>query len=199
MRWPLAFLALALGLPAHAAKDDRLQPIALECEKATRFGQQNERVECLGPVLLVQGSLQLRASQLQAERRSDDSMLALASGEAGSPVRFQQGLSRPGELMEGRADRIEYDSRAETVRFLGGATVRTLANGKLVEELTGAAILYNARTEVLSVEPGAAGAQDKGKVRMVLMPRQSASAPAAAASGVNLQSSPALTPKPPIR
>ncbi|MBB5202935.1 lipopolysaccharide export system protein LptA [Inhella inkyongensis] len=195
----LLALAVFVALPGHAAKDDRHQPVSIESTASATLSSKTGRLEWAGPVLLVQGSLQLRAARLEAERRNDDTVLALASGEAGNPVRFSQALSRPGEQMEGSAERIEYDSRAETVRFLGAASVRTLANGKLVEELTGAAILYNARTEVLSVEPGAGSAQDKGKVRMVLMPRQSASAPAPAASGVNLQSSPALTPKPPTR
>lgn len=196
MKRALPVLMLALALPlAQAAKDDRNKPLIIESDKGGTVNQQTGRTEWNGPVLLVQGSLQLRAARLEAERRSDDSHMAVAGGTPNEPVRFSQALNTPGETLEGSAERIEYDTRAETVRFVGGALVRRLKGRQLLDELTGAAIVYNSRTEILSVEPGQTSLQPQGKVRVVMMPRNaSASEPAAAASGVPLQTAPALPP-----
>ena len=198
MRHAALLLTLACGL-AFAAKDDRTKPLAIESERGGTVNQQSGRVEWEGPVLLVQGSLQLRAGRLEVERRSDDTVFALAAGKPTEPVRFAQTLNAPGESLEGSAERIEYDNRAETVRFAGGAVVRRMKGALVLDELIGATIVYNSRTEILSVEPGQTSAQPQGKVRMVILPRAAAaSAPEAAtpASGVPLQTTPALLPPP---
>lgn len=189
-------LALACGA-ALAAKDDRNKPLVIESDQGGTLNQQTGRTEWLGPVLLVQGSLQLRAARLEAERRSDDSHFAVAGGKPNEPVRFSQALNTPGETLEGSAERIEYDTRAETVRFAGGAVVRRLKGSQVLDELTGATIVYNSRSEILSVEPGQTSLQPQGKVRVVMMPRAASApveAPAAPASSVPLQTTPALPP-----
>ncbi|MFO1250224.1 MAG: lipopolysaccharide transport periplasmic protein LptA [Inhella sp.] len=199
MKRYLPLLALALALPlAQAAKDDRTKPLIIESDQGGTINQQTGRTEWTGPVLLVQGSLQVRASRLEAERRADDSHFAVAAGKPSEPVRFSQALNTPGETLEGSAERIEYDTRAETVRFAGGALVRRMKGNQVLDELTGATIVYNSRSEILSVEPGQTSPQPQGKVRVVMMPRPapaaSAPAPAAPASSVPLQTTPALPP-----
>jgi len=193
----LALLGLGMACSAQAAKDDRNKPLVIESAHDGTLNQQTGRMEWNGPVLLVQGSLQLRSSRLVAERRSDGSHFAVAGGKPNEPVQFRQALDQPGEVLEGQAERIEYDTQAETVRFAGGALVRRMKGNSLVDELTGAAIIYNSRTEILSVEPGQTSLQPQGKVRMVLMPRAASAppeAPASPASGVPLQTTPALPP-----
>lgn len=193
-RWlPLMVMACA-GL-AHAAKDDRNKPIGVKCDQAMQLNLLSHRSECSGPVLLTQGSLQLHASRLEFEQRGDGSTYVLANGRPSEPVSFVQALDRPGETMEGQAERIEYDDRAETVRFVGAATVRTRVGTRLASELSGAALIYNMRSEILQVEPGQTSPQADGRVRILMMPK-GASAPEAPASTVPLQTAPALAPKP---
>lgn len=193
-RW-LTLLLLACAGPVLAAKSDRDKPIQIECEHDMLMNSLSRRTECNGPVLLVRGSLQLRASRLEVEQRQDNSAFAVAAGKPNELVRFSQSLDTPGLTIEGSAERIEYDDRAETVRFAGAATVRRMKGSAVMDELTGAAIIYNSRSEILSVEPGQTSPQANGKVRVVLMPRQSAaSAPEAPPSAVPLQTAPALKP-----
>lgn len=188
--------ALLASLPAaHAAQGDRTRPLAIENDGGGVFNAQTRRTEFSGKVLLTQGTLQMRATRLEAQQRDDSSVFVLAQGTPAEPVRFEQARDVPGERIAGQAERIEYDSAAETVRFVGGATVRRMRNGQVADEVTGAVIVYSSRAETFAVEGGLTAPQPGGRVRVIMMPREAASAPAAA-SGVPLQSTPALTPPP---
>lgn len=192
-------LVLGLALMAcgaagvQAAQGDRTRPLAIENDGGGVFNAQTRRTEFSGKVLLTQGTLQMRANRLEAQQRDDSSVFVLAQGSPTEPVRFEQARDVPGERIAGQAERIEYDSAAETVRFVGGATVRRLRNGQVADEVTGAVIVYSSRAETFAVEGGLTAPQPGGRVRVIMMPRDAAGAPAAASS-VPLQGTPALTP-----
>jgi lipopolysaccharide export system protein LptA len=192
-----AFVALGLlaaTLPvAWAAQGDRTRPLAIENEGGGVFNAQTRRTEFSGRVVLTQGTLQMRANRLEAQQRDDGSVFVLAQGAPTEPVRFEQARDVPGERIAGQAERIEYDSGADTVRFVGGATVRRLRQGQVADEVTGAVIVYNSRAETFAVEGGQTAPQPNGRVRVILMPRDAASAPAVEPS-VRLRPTPALPP-----
>lgn len=188
----LGLLTAALST-AWAAQGDRTRPMAIENEGGGVYNAQTRRTEFSGKVLLTQGTLQMRANRLEAQQRDDGSVFVLAQGAPTEPVRFEQARDVPGERIAGQAERIEYDSAADTVRFVGGATVRRLRQGQVADEVTGAVIVYNSRAETFAVEGGQTAPQPNGRVRVILMPRDAASAPAAE-PGVRLQPTPALSP-----
>ena len=119
-------LGLALALPGSvmAAAGDRTRPVNIESDGGGVYNQRTGRTELSGRVVLTQGTLQMRSRRMEAQQRDDGSTFALAQGDPTEPVRFEQARDLPGERVTGQAERIEYDSRAETVRFVGGATVR---------------------------------------------------------------------------
>jgi lipopolysaccharide export system protein LptA len=194
-------LGLALALPGSvmAAAGDRTRPVNIESDGGGVYNQRTGRTELSGRVVLTQGTLQMRSRRMEAQQRDDGSTFALAQGDPTEPVRFEQARDLPGERVTGQAERIEYDSRAETVRFVGGATVRRMKDGQVADEVTGAAIVYSSRSETFSVEGGQTAPQANGRVRIILMPREAASAAASTPAGpaVPLQTTPALSPKPP--
>lgn len=194
----LAALLLSLPLCAQAAQGDRLRPITLDSQAGGEINLQTRRVEYRGNVLLTQGTLQLRAERIEVQERADQSVLAIAHGMPSQPVRFEQARDVPGERITGQAERVEFDNGAETVRFAGGATVRRMRNGQVADEVSGAVIVYNSRSETFAVEGGQTAPQPGGRVRVILMPRANAGAPSApepAASAVPLRTSPALPPR----
>ncbi|WP_243655524.1 lipopolysaccharide transport periplasmic protein LptA [Roseateles saccharophilus] len=199
LRPPLLFaLALAAG-PALAEKADRLKPMVFTAEKQGRLDGVNQRTELFGNVIITKGSLMLRAEKVDVRETRDGYHQAYASGMNGQPVSFRQARDVPGEAIEGVADQLEYDTRTETVRFIGNATVRRTRGTTVAEEVTGAVIVYDSRTEVFALEGGNASPNPNGRVRMVLMPRQQpdapASAPAAAPpAALPLQPSTTITP-----
>lgn len=186
-------LAAASVPVTQAAQGDRTRPLTIENDGGGVFNAQTRRTEFSGKVLLTQGTLQMRANRLEAQQRDDSSVFVLAQGAPTEPVRFEQARDVPGERIAGQAERIEYDSAAETVRFVGGATVRRMRNGQVADEVTGAVIVYSSRSETFAVEGGQTAPQPGGRVRVIMMPRDAANTPAAA-SGVPLQTAPALTP-----
>jgi lipopolysaccharide export system protein LptA len=194
-------LAGLLALPAQAEKGDRLMPLNIASERGGSVDVANQRTEFLGDVVLSRGSLLMRAERIDLRETGDGYYQANASGKTGKQVSFRQGRDVPGEAIEGSSDQIEYDTRSDSVRFLGNAVVRRTQGSKVLDEVTGAVIVYDNRNEVFSAEGGSASPHPSGRVRVVLMPRGEAAgdtaapnkaAPASAASSaVPLQ--PSLT------
>lgn len=177
-------IALALVLPAaHAEKADRLKPFVFSSDKPGLVDAVNQRTELSGNVVITKGTLLLRAEKVDVRETRDGYHQAYASGMTGQPVTFRQARDTPGEAVDGVADQLEYDTRSETVRFIGNATVRRLRGSAVAEEVTGAVIVYNSRTEVFTLEGGSASPNPNGRTRIVMMPRvqpgdEPASAPA---------------------
>ncbi|HLO96781.1 MAG TPA: lipopolysaccharide transport periplasmic protein LptA [Burkholderiaceae bacterium] len=196
----LLCLSLSTGLigttPAHAARDDANKPLNVTADKGGRLDVVRQRTELNGNVILSRGSMQLKAERMDIQQGADGFYLAYAQGEAGKPVNFRQDRDMPGESIQGYADQLEYDGRADTVRFIGNAVVRRMRGSVVLDEVSGAVIVYDNRTEVFGVEGGQGALQPNGRVRLVLSPRGSASAPASAASApiLQLQPSPGLQP-----
>ncbi len=193
LRLPL-LLALALTAgPVLAEKADRLKPMVFTAEKRGRLDGVNQRTELEGNVVITKGSLLLRAEKVDVKETPEGFHLAHAYGVAGQPVRFRQARDTPGESIEGLADQLEYDTRSETVRFIGNASVRRLRGAAVADEVTGAVIVYDSRTEVFTLEGGNASPNPNGRTRIVLMPREVPEA-AASAPALSLQPSTTLTP-----
>ncbi|MEE9475252.1 MAG: lipopolysaccharide transport periplasmic protein LptA, partial [Roseateles sp.] len=168
-------------------------------ERQGRIDRINQRTELLGNVIITKGSLLLRAEKVDVRETRDGYHQAYASGTAGKPVSFRQARDVPGEAIEGVADQLEYDTKTETVRFIGNANVRRTRGATVSDEVTGAVIVYDSRTEVFALEGGNASPNPNGRVRMVLMPRLPADAAASAPGGATpsalpLQPSTTITP-----
>jgi len=192
---PLA-LALAAVSAAQAEKADRLKPMVFTAEKQGRLDGVNQRTELIGNVIITKGSLLLKAERVDVRETRDGYHQAFASGTAGQPVSFRQARDVPGEAIDGVADQLEYDTKTETVRFIGNAKVRRTRGATVADEVTGAVIVYDSRTEVFALEGGSASPNPNGRVRMVLMPRSEPEAPASAPAG-NLPLQPSTTITPP--
>jgi lipopolysaccharide export system protein LptA len=199
LAFTLALAGLSASLPAGAASSDRQRPMNIESEGGGEVNKQTNRVEFSGNVVLTQGTLQLRAKRMEVLTRADGSHHAIAAGAPGEPVRFEQASDKPGERIAGSAERVEYDGRDETARFMGSATVRRFVGPQVADEMTGAQITYNSRAETLTLAPGQTSPQEGGRVRVTMMPRATLSPVEVEASGVKLQTTPALAPKPPSR
>lgn len=195
-RLPLLIaLALAAG-PTLAEKGDRLKPMVLTAEKQGEVDGVNQRTELQGNVVITQGSLVLRAEKVDVRETRDGYHQAYANGKTGQPVSFRQARDLPGEAIDGVADQLEYDTKSETVRFLGNARVRLTRGAAVVDEVTGAVITYDSRAEKFTVEGGAASSNPGGRVRMIRMPPPQPEAAPAASAPLPLQPSTTLTAPP---
>ena len=192
--------------PAQAEKADRLKKLVIASNQGGTIDLVKQSTEFNGDVVLSKGTMLLRAEKVDVRETSDGYFQAYASGQTGKQVSFRQARDVPGEAIEGSADQVDYDTRADTVRFVGNAVVRRTQGTQVVSEVTGAVIVFDNRSEVFTVDGGPASPQPTGRVRMVMMPSTPAAetkakpaAPADSASSPPpaLQPSLTLTPRKP--
>jgi lipopolysaccharide export system protein LptA len=175
----VCLVGLACLAPAAAEKIDRTLPIVIEADKPGTLDLQRQVVVFNGDVQIVQGSLIIRAERVEVREQPGGHRFAVATGLPGQPASYRQNRDGVNESVEGAADRIEYDARAGTLRFIGNGVVRRLRDGVVADEITGAEIRWDDAAELFSVEGGAA--TPGGRVRAILTPRPDAAAPSASA------------------
>lgn len=166
-----------LSLPAMAASADRNQPLTLESDKPCTVNLARQISQCSGNVVITQGTLVLRAEQIELRESRDGHPAATANGTAAKPALYRQKRDGGDETVEGSATRIDYDGKAGTLRFSGQAVVRRLRGTTVADEITGGEIVWDSVAEQISVSGGAAGAGNPGgRVRAVIQPRAAATA-----------------------
>lgn len=178
-------LAAGLAAPAAAEKADRGKPLSIEADQPGTLDLIKQVVVFNGNVVVAQGTMAIRADKVEVRERPDGHRSATALGTAGKPASFRQKREGVDETIEGQADRIEYDSRGDVVRFAGNAQVRRLRGGTPADEISGNLITYDNGNETFSVQGGApapaaggASAPSSGRVRVVITPRPEAAASA---------------------
>lgn len=180
-------LCLLCAQNVMAAQSDREKPVHLEADQVLiDDARQFKRFE--GRVQLIQGTLKIQADRIEVREDAEGYQHLTATGR---PAKFRQRYEGSEEYAEGYGDRIEYDTRAETVDFYDHARVK---RGR--DEVQGARITYSTKTEVFQAS-GDKAAQKPGndRVRAVLQPKrdkpQQTSKPT---STLNIQPSETLSP-----
>ena len=203
----LVLLALGSAGSAMAEKADRTKPMNIEAD-ALRHDDLKQTSVFTGRVVMSKGSIVLRGARLEVRQDADGYQSGVVTAEPGQRAFFRQRRdSSPGmveEYIEGEGEVIEYDGRADSVRFVRRAELRRLRGAVVGDEITGAVIVYNNLTDVFTVDGQKAATNSSGdapakggRVRAVLSPKQAASespaSPAAApASAPGLRPSTSL-------
>ena len=175
----VAALLLGAALTAQGEKADRSKPMVVEADKPGSVDLQRQVVVFNGNVVIGQGTMQIRADRVEVRETPDGFRTAVATGLPGKPATFHQKRDGVDETLEGVADRIEYDSRAETLRLVGNGAMRRLRAGVVADEVLGALIVWDNNAELFSVQGGAKSPSNPtGRVRAVLAPRVDSAATA---------------------
>jgi lipopolysaccharide export system protein LptA len=167
-------LLAALAAPAAAEKADRDKPVNLEADRVT-IDDNKQTALFEGNVVLTQGTLQIRGDRMQVRQDKDGFRLGTTWGK---PAHFRQKRDGVDEYIEGWAERIEYDGRAETVQMFDRAQLK-----RGPDEVRGNYISYDARSEFFQVTgagPAAAGNEPDNRVRAVIQPKAREKPPAGA-------------------
>lgn len=168
----LCALMGALAWPAVAERADRQQPMTIEAERSSTVDLARRVVVFSGRVVLAQGTLRILADQVEVTDLGQGQRIAVATGLPEQPVEFREKRDGLDEFVEGRAQRIEYDSRDALIRLSGKAVVKRLRGTQLADLIEGETIVWNGAREFFSVLPAAPGAGG-GRVRAVLAPAPS--------------------------
>jgi lipopolysaccharide export system protein LptA len=177
----------AAATPVVADKGDRAKPVTVEADQPGTIDMLKQVVVFNGNVVIAQGTLVIRADRVEVRESPDGFRAATAISTGSRPASFRQKREGLDEYIEGVAERIEYDGRSDTVKFIGKASVRRLRAGTAADEITGNLITYDNTAEVFNVQGGPTNVSPTnptGRVRAVLTPREEkpASAPAAASA-----------------
>jgi len=124
-----------LCLPAAAEQTDRNKPMTLESDQPCTVNLLKQTSSCSGRVVISQGTLVIRADRIEVRETPEGYQMAIAIGSEGRPASYRQRRDGVDEHVEGLAQRIEYDSRANTLRFEGQAAVRRLRGAALADEI----------------------------------------------------------------
>ncbi len=193
LRVAVVLMVAALAPPSHAERADRNKPMTVDADSA-RYDDLKQVGTFTGNVVVTKGTIVMRAAQIEVRQSPEGYQYGMLIGGPGRPASFRQKRDGVDEFIEGEAERIEYDSRADTVRFVNRAVIRRYRGATLADETAGNLITYDNAAEVFSVSGGASAATPAtpgGRVRAVLTPRESgtpvvpgaASAPALKPSG----------------
>jgi lipopolysaccharide export system protein LptA len=178
-----------LAFTASAEKADRNQKMVIEADEL-RSDDLNQITVYTGRVVLTKGTLLLRGARLEIREDPQGNQFATLTAQAGQRAFFRQKREGVDEFLEGEAQTIEYDGKIDTVRFVQRAELRRLRGAVLNDELSGALIVYDNKTDVFTINGSGADKVSGGRVRVMLTPKNPASAPVPAAPA--LRSSPSL-------
>lgn len=170
MKHSFALTALVIGFVfcqgAHAAQSDREQPVNIEADRVI-VDDRNKTHTFEGSVILTQGSLQIKGDKMVVTQGADGFQTGVATGSPNRLASFRQRRDGSDAFIEGEAERIEYDTRAERARLFRQARVSSAG-----DVVTGDFIEYDALTEKYSATNQSGGSAG-GRVRAVIQPRSS--------------------------
>lgn len=154
---------LSIAGAAHAEKADREKPINLEADRVSvDDAKQISTFE--GRVVLTQGTLIIRGDRMEVRQDNQGFKTGITWGNL---AYFRQKRDGYDEYIEGWAERIEYDGRADKVQMFNRASMK-----KGGDEVRGNYISYDANTEFFQVTGGKqAGPEGNSRVRAVLQPK----------------------------
>jgi lipopolysaccharide export system protein LptA len=186
MKTALFAVLLSLGslvaAPALAERADRNQPMNVEAD-ALRYDDLRQTSVFTGRVVLTKGTIVIRGARVDVRQDPEGFQHGVVTAEPGKRAFYRQKREGLDEYIEGEAEVIEYDGRADRVKFIRRAEMRRLRGATVADEMVGSVITYDNTTDVFAVDGGAGSATPGGRVRAVLAPRDGASAPASAAAG----------------
>ncbi len=159
---PLFFALILLAPNAQAEKADRDKPVHLEADNVTLDDLRKISV-FEGNVVLIQGTLMMRADRIAA-RQNGGGLQSVSA--AGRPVSFRQKRDGVEEYIEGFANQVEFDNVKSLLTLTGEARLR-----KGGDEIRGNQITYDAKTEFYKVTGQQNIQGPSGRVRVVIRPK----------------------------
>jgi lipopolysaccharide export system protein LptA len=161
----VVLVALCLASPAHAEKADRNKPMHIEADRVT-VDDAKQIATFTGSVVLTQGTIVMRGDRMEVRQGKDGFRQGTLWGNL---AYFRQKREGVDEHIEGWAERVEYDGRADKVQMFNRAMLK-----RGDDEVRGSYISYDSNTEFFQVDGSTKSASTKpgeGRVRVILQPK----------------------------
>lgn len=166
--------AVCTGVTAWAEKADRDKPMNVEAD-TLRHEDGRQTSVFTGNVVATKGTIVIRGQQIEVRQGAQGQQYGIVLGNAQQQAFFRQKRDGVDEHIEGVAERIEYNSQADTVKFIGRAVLRRYRGSNLNDETAGNTIVYDNAADVFTVDGGTATSaatpnNPGGRVRAMLTP-----------------------------
>ncbi len=160
---------LLAATAARAEKADRDKPVNIEADRVSV--DDVKKVQTFeGNVQLSKGTLVIRAERIVVIQDDDGYQRGVATGSPGVLPTFRQKREAQDGYIEGEAERIEHDAKAEKTQFFNRARVKSG-----LDEVRGQFISYDALSEQYFVTSGPNGTRAQAgsgeRVRAVIQPK----------------------------
>lgn len=167
-------LALLASGPALAERADRDKPTVVDADQLVADDLKQTNV-FTGNVILTKGTMVIRSDRLTVREDLEGYQFGTALADSGKLVSYRQKREGLNQYIDGVAERMEYDGKTEKIKLFNRAVMKRLEGAAEADEVRGAMIEYDSRTEIYTVmgsamAPGATG----GRVRAVIQPRNKA-------------------------
>ncbi|MES2946314.1 MAG: lipopolysaccharide transport periplasmic protein LptA, partial [Pseudomonadota bacterium] len=161
-----------------AEKADRDKPMNAEAD-ALRYDDLKQTSVFTGNVVITKGTTIIRGDRVDVRQDAEGYQLATVNAAPGKLSFYRKKRDSLDEYIEGEAELIEYDSRADNVKLIRRAVLRRYTGATLADETTGSQINYDNTTDVFTVDGGSqnrTALNPTGRIRALLTPRSAASA-----------------------
>jgi lipopolysaccharide export system protein LptA len=163
---------------AQAEAADRNKPMNIEAD-AMRYDDLKQTSVFTGNVVVTKGTIIIRGDRIDVRQDPEGYQYGVVTmATPGKLAYFKQKRSTGvDEWIEGQGEEIDYDSRADNVKFIRQAVMRRLIGAKVNDESSGPLIVYDQSNDTFTVNgstlPPNAGVDAKagGRVRAVLTPK----------------------------
>jgi lipopolysaccharide export system protein LptA len=191
----VTFVALCLSVTSvWAEKADRDKPLNAQAD-ALKYDDLKQTSIFTGNVIITKGSILMRGGRVDVRQDPQGFQFATITSNGNAQAYFKQKRENGvDEWIEGVADTIEYDGKADTVRFVKKANLKRLRGATTNDEIVGGLVVYDNTTDVYTVDGGAGQGGSGGRVSAVLSPKPTAIATPAPAQQGTLRPSATLTP-----
>lgn len=190
----LCVVALSLFVTSTwAEKADRDKPLNAQAD-ALKYDDLKQTSVFTGNVIITKGTIAMRGGRVDVRQDPQGFQFATITSNGNIQAYFKQKRENGvDEWIEGVADTIEYDGKADKVKLIKNANLKRLKGASLNDEIVGGLVVYDNTTDVYTVDGGAGQGGSGGRVSAILSPKSTTIvAPAAAASQGNLRQSTTL-------
>ena len=169
----LALLITAGLQPVAAERADRDKPMNAEAD-ALRYDDLKQTSVFTGNVVITKGTTIIRGERVDVRQDPEGYQMATVVAAPGKLAFYRKKRDGVDEFIEGEAEQIDYNSRADNVKFVRRAVLRRYVGATLADETAGALINYENTTDVFTVDGGVqnrTASNPSGRVRAVLSPK----------------------------
>lgn len=174
----LLVFCVAFAVPVQAEKADRFKPAFIGAE-ILRYDDVKQVQSFIGNVILTKGSILMRAARVDMREDADGYQFGVITGTPDKAAFFRQKREGLDEFIEVESERIDYDGRADVVKFTGKVQFRRLRGAVVADEISGELMVYENLTDKFSVDGSLAGTTEQTphkRVHAMLTPKPEAAA-----------------------